>query len=55
MTWLDSIAAARNSIDPTDRSMPAVMMTYVIPTAATISGLAWTAMLRTLATVAKPG
>ncbi len=51
---LVSIAAARNSMEPTDRSIPDVMITYVIPTDMMISGLDCTAMLRKFATVAKP-
>ena len=42
---------AAATIEPTDRSMPAVAITKVMPIASTPTTLAWVSMLRTLSTV----
>ena len=44
---------AAATIEPTDRSMPAVAMTNVIPMASTPITLAWVSMLRMLSIVGK--
>ena len=44
-------ARPRRRIEPTDRSMPAVAITNVMPIASTPTTLAWVSMLRTLSQV----
>ena len=50
--WAPAMAAAA-SMDPTDRSMPPVAMTNVIPTATTPTTLAWVRTVRRLSLVRK--